>query len=208
MLFFWLPLTYASSICSNPSEIVQKTLDIFQEKLQQEDCVSTMKTLRTTNSMNIEGLNIEDISPLSEAKNLRVLLMANNKISDLSALQSLSLRWLDVSNNPISDLDPISNMHNLETLWASSLQLSSIDALKDMKKLQYLSVENNQIVDIAGIRSIKKLKFLGLSQNAIKDFRSLSEHQNLEYMTVKGNPIVFCPKKGLLANICNKEKNK
>ena len=149
MLFFWLSLTHASSICSNPSEILQKTLVIFQEKLQQEDCTSMMKVLRTTNSMSIEGVEIEDISPLSEAKNLRVLLMANNKVSDISALRGLSLRWLDISNNPISDLDPISKLDKLETLWASSLQVSSIDALQNLKRLQYLSVEDNQIVDIA-----------------------------------------------------------
>lgn len=195
-------------MCSEPSDILQKTLLILQEKLQQKNCMDTMEVLKKTNSINIENLKIQDISPLVEAKNLRVLLMSNNQIEDISALKGLSLRWLDISNNPITDLLPISDMDNLEALWASSMKISSIAALHNMKKLHYLSVENNQIEDISVIAKIKTIKFLGLSKNKIKDFRVLSDHQNLQFMTVKENPVVFCPKKGLLANICNKEKNK
>jgi|GEM_PF-3700319 len=208
MWFLGLSLTYAASICSTSSESIEKTLQILQERLQKKDCDSTMEMIRTMNSLNIENSEIEDIFPLQEAKKLRVLLMANNNIVDLSPLQHISLRWLDISENPISDLSPLSNMHELETLWGTSMAVIRLEPLEKLQKLRYLSVENNQIEDISVIPKIKNLKFLGLSRNAIKDFRMLSGHRNLQFMTLKENPVIYCPEKGLLSNICNQEKNK
>ena len=206
MLFLWVSLTQADTFCTDTSESVQKTLQIIQEKLDQTDCDLAMNLLRKTNSLNLTSTGISDVHPLQEAKNLRVLLLGENDIIDLSPISALSLRWLDISKNPISDLSPLSNMHSLETIWASHMKVSRVEALREMENLRYISLEHNFIEDISPLKAIKTLEFLGVAHNEIKDFQVLGAHSSLRFLSLKGNPVVRCPEKRSWSNICQKER--
>jgi Leucine-rich repeat (LRR) protein len=206
VLFLWVSLTQAENFCDEDSKSIQKTLKVIQEKLGQTDCLLTMNVLHETNSLNLSLSGISDIRPLRAAKKLRVLLLGENEITDLSPISDLSLRWLDISKNPISDLSPLSSMHSLETIWASYMKVSKIDALREMKNLQYISLEHNEIKDISPLNTIKTLEFLGVAQNEIEDFEVLGTHTSLRFLSLKGNPVVRCPEKRAWSNICQKER--
>ena len=206
MLLWFFSMVQASPLCTDVSVELQKTLRVLQEKVKAEDCISTMKAIRSVNSLNLSQVGISNIQPLYEAKKLRVLIISHNQIEDIYPLSDLPLRWLDISYNPLADISSIATMKELETLWASYMQLRDISPLQHLKKIRYISLEYNKIEDLSAFRTVKTLEFLGIAQNEIKDFRLLESNTNLRFFSLKGNPIEYCPeKKGVLRNICQKE---
>ena len=208
MFLLWSPLTLASNWCDNSSDSIRHTMQVIQEKLSLPDCSSTMAKLPTLNSLDLSKSKLSDIRPLKEAKKIRVLLLNNNLITDLSPIRDLSLRWLDISYNPIFELESLSGIHTLETLWASFMDVKDIGALKGMKNLKYVSLEHNSIRDVSVFSSIKTVEFLGLAQNEIEDFHDLGKHPTLKFISIMGNPVRRCPIKGKWANICKKERER
>ena len=208
MFLLWSSLTLASNWCDNSSDSIRHTMQVIQKKLSLPDCSSTLAKLPTLNSLDISKSELSDIRPLREAKKMRVLLMNNNLITDLSPIRDLSLRWLDISYNPIFELESLSGIHTLETLWASFMDVKDIGALKGMKNLKYISLEHNSIRDVSVFSSIKTVEFLGLAQNEIEDFHDLGKHPTLKFISIKGNPVRRCPIKGKWANICKKERER
>ena len=183
-------------------------MTVIQNKIKAHDCLSALEKISTLNSLDISKSDISDIRPLKDAKKLRVLLMNHNLITDLSPIDSLSLRWLDISYNPIFDLASLSKMHTLETLWASFMDVKDISPLRGMKNLKYVSLEHNSIQDVSVFSSIKSVEFLGLAQNEIEDFYDLGKHPTLKFISIKGNPVRRCPIKGVWSNICKKERER
>ena len=208
MFLLWSSLTLASNWCMDSSDSIRHTMKVVQEKLKLNDCPSVLTKIPTLNSLDISKADISDIRPLQDAKNLRVLLMNNNMITDLSPIRNLSLRWLDISYNPIFELEPLADVHSLETLWASFMDVKYITPLKGMKNLKYVSLEHNSIRDVSVFSSIKTVEFLGLAQNEIEDFYDLGKHPTLKFISIKGNPVRRCPTRGVWANICKKERER
>ena len=208
MFLLWSSLTLASNWCDDSSDSIRHTMNVIQEKLKLDDCTAVLAKIPTLNSLDISKAEISDIRPLQEAKKMRVLLMNNNMITDLSAIRTLSLRWLDISYNPIFDLAPLSKMHSLETLWASFMDVKYVTPLQGMNNLKYVSLEHNSIRDISVFSTIKTVEFLGLAQNEIEDFHDLGKHPTLKFISIQGNPVRRCPTKGLWSNICKKERER
>jgi Leucine-rich repeat (LRR) protein len=60
---------------------------------------------------------VSDLSPLSELKNLRYLLLSNTQVSDLSPLAELkNLYYLQLGGTQVSDLSPLVELKNLTHL--------------------------------------------------------------------------------------------
>lgn len=208
MFLLWSSLTLASNWCDDSSDSIRHTMQVIQEKLKVDSCVSALEKIPTLNSLDISKSEISNIMPLREAKKMRVLLMNHNLITDLSPIQALSLRWLDISYNPIFDLESLSGIRTLETLWASFMDVKDITPLRGMDNLKYVSLEHNSIRDVSVFSSIKTVEFLGLAQNEIEDFHDLGKHPTLKFISIKGNPVRRCPTKGVWSNICKKERER
>ena len=206
MLVFLLNLTRAEEICSHSGESVQKSIEIFQEFVKAENCEDTINKLREVNTLNLRKKEIQDLSPLVYAKKLRVLLLAQNQIADLSPIADLRIRWLDISHNPIEDLSPLSEMNSLETLWASHMKVKDVSPLQKLNRLRYVSLDANQLQDVRVLSELHHIEFLGLSQNEIEDFRVFKTHKNM-FVLVKGNPVVHCPEKGSWVKLCREEQD-
>jgi Leucine-rich repeat (LRR) protein len=68
-----------------------------------------------TETMDLSGNRITDLSPLWGLTAIRDLNLADNRICDIDALSSLHrLRSIDLSNNPINDLSPLFELGVLE----------------------------------------------------------------------------------------------
>lgn len=183
-------------------------MTIIQEKLKLNSCEEVEAALLKLNSLDISISKISDIRPLQDAKKLRVLIMHDNIITDVSPIAKLPIRWLNISDNPIFDISPLSRMHTLETLWGARMDVSDIGSLSRMKNLKYVSLEQNSIRDVSVFSSIKTVEFLGLAKNEIEDFYDLGTHPTLKFLSLKGNPVRRCPTKGVWSNICEKERER
>ena len=111
------------------------------------------KLLSEIQTLNLWGNDIEDISILSECKNIEILSLSLNKISNLSPLKNcLNLRELYLRKNNISSLNQIDNLinlTNLKILWLDENPISSLENYKDyiIKKLPQIIKLDNEIID-------------------------------------------------------------
>ncbi|MBS5793803.1 MAG: S-layer homology domain-containing protein [Clostridiales bacterium] len=85
-------------------------------------------------------INLEDLN-LGGYSNGRI-----GNINNLSPIRDLTnLRVLDVIGNPIKDLEPIENLVNLEKLSLSATDVSALNHISKLNKLTFLSIHDTKI---------------------------------------------------------------
>ena len=110
------------------------------------------------NDLDLDSLNITDISLLKDLKNLRSLKLIDNQISDLSPLKGLkNLTSLAFSGNQVSDLSPLKGLANLNCLDLNGNQVSNLSPLKGLKNLASLYFFGNQVSDLSPLEGLKFL---------------------------------------------------
>jgi len=124
-----------------------------------------------------------DISPLAGLTKLESLQMGGVVIDDLSAVSNMkNLISLTVFNGEQAlDLTPLAQLTNLEALTLRNNQIVDISALSGLVKLRYLDLEGNQISDVTPLARLTVLNRLFLSGNPISDYSALTAvRANLE----------------------------
>ena len=118
--------------------------------------ISALAGMRKLTGLNLWGCrNIEDVTPLANLTNLRILLLAMSKVSDIRPLSGLmQLDFLELQGNQIVDISPLSSLTNLTGL----------------------DLEGNQIVDFSPLQHLVNLNLLWIHDNLGTDFTPL---QNL-----------------------------
>ena len=84
-------------------------------------------------NLNLNGLNITDLTGLEYAT---------------------SLQHLSLDNNSITDISPLTNLTSLKTLSLNGNKVTDISPLKDMSLLEDLSLEGNKIADISPLNEM------------------------------------------------------
>ena len=165
-------------------------LDLSNKDLTNMDIVP-IRHMRNIEVLNLSGNQISDLSPLSGLKGLKKLSLQDNKrITDLTPLKNLTnLTMLSLYFNPITDLTALSNMTKLEVLSLREHQINDITPLKNLVNLVDLSLEECQLSDIAPLSGLKKMRELNLISNQIIDITPLSGLANLKKLYVRKNQI-------------------
>jgi Leucine-rich repeat (LRR) protein len=162
--------------------------------------------------LNISNNTITYLGGLSQFKNLKTLVAANNKftrIEDLCKIRTLT--DLDISGNAVKslrgieqlkqlqtldlsfcgivqDMNAISSMKNLVSLRIAANNLNSIKDLLELRELKILYLQGNRITTIAGIEKLVNLEELNLRDNSINDYSPLYTMKNLKVVYVDGMP--------------------
>lgn len=113
--------------------------------------------------------------------------LTNDDIRDLYKMKNLKILWL--GDNQISDISVLENLVNLEELILCQNQISDISPLKKLTNLKYLDLWGNQISDISSLEELKKLKHLELYANLISDISVLENLTSLESLYLISNPV-------------------
>ena len=140
---------------------------------------------------DVFGSDIQDLSGLEFAINLKELHLAHNKISDVSPLKSLKkLIVLDLHNNfRISDASPLSELTNLTHLSLWGNLVSDVSPLGALTNLIYLSLENNGVSDVSPLKDLTNLIGLDLETNRISDLSPLKDVTKLTFLDFDSNEI-------------------
>lgn len=141
--------------------------------------------------LNLSGMGLQNISALSNCKNLQHLDLSGNNITDLSPLMDLPmLKWLNISNNYISDLRPLMGMSSIRFLNASGNYIGSTVPLGNMTGLTELHLSDNSIYDFSGIKKLRSLQTLGLANTNLTNEALLSvmELTGLTSLNIENNP--------------------
>ena len=96
--------------------------------------------------LNLTGANITDISPITGFKNLQIVKLGSNAITNIYTFDWMdcsTVTYLDLSGNGLTDAASLANFRNLETLVLTNNQLSNINGLILLKNLKFLYIEQN-----------------------------------------------------------------
>ncbi|MCM1467984.1 MAG: protein phosphatase 1 regulatory subunit 42, partial [Alistipes sp.] len=149
------------------------------------DGVLTTDEVEDLDFLNPNDKGIENIQGIQYFKNLKILLLSDNNISDISALSGMPLTILDLRDNNISDISALSGMP-LEHLYLRGNNISDISALTGMS-LSSLDLGYNNISDLSALTGMS-LTSLSLDHNDIMDISVLSG-MLLEHLNLNGNNI-------------------
>ena len=157
------------------------------------DMVTSGQIPANVTHLYLDSNKINDISPISELTNLRMLYLNWNPfdgdITPLSKLTNLTELSISGSQTPIRDLSPISGLTNLEVLNVSNHSISSIAPLRGMINLRYLWIAGNQISDISLLAGLRNLNNLGIGGNQISDLSPLSSMTGMFSLNLSNNQI-------------------
>jgi len=105
----------------------------------------------------------EDLRPISQYPDIRVLDISNNTFSDVatSYIHCPRLRKLDLSNNAVVTLEHVSKMRSLEELYVNGTNIddAAIERISKLPNLLYLDVHNTPLTD-KSVDSFAKMPYL------------------------------------------------
>ena len=119
----------------------------------------------------ITGTTREDNYPINnlELRNITDLNLDNLNIVDLTGMEyAENLENLSLNHNSVSNLSPLSGLHHLKTLSLDGNKVTDLNPLKDMTSLKTLSLKENAIADISPLSGIiRSLTSLNLEDQRI-----------------------------------------
>ncbi len=191
---FILPILVA---CAQPasadSPFPDKNLEAaIREVLKHEPKVQlTDEKLLDIYFLEAPGKEIKDLTGLEKCKNLALIKLTKNKITDLKPLKDLAnLQSLDLAQNEIKDLSPLSGLKMLQYVELSGNKIERIDALNDLTALNALYLGNNQIKDISPLAALHACELRLLP--SMKDVSGLpKDGKNLIAVATVGNGLHF-----------------
>lgn len=96
--------------------------------------------------LNVEHMDIGNISVLKDCLQLQKLILNNNMLDDLSPISDCkALEYLALRNTLVNDLSTISGLSNLKYLDLWGTRVTDLHDIYQLKKLTYLCVKNTEI---------------------------------------------------------------
>ncbi|XP_055380703.1 uncharacterized protein LOC129611539 [Condylostylus longicornis] len=147
--------------------------------------------------LDLYNNQIEKILNLDGFKNLTVLLLGKNRITDISGISSLrkTLRVLDLHGNRITNIsNKINDLHELKSLNLAGNQIEQIhqNDFEGLINLKELNLKRNKIKRVHGFHHLVNLERLWLCHNDLQkvdDMFSVAKATNLQEVTVENNPV-------------------
>ena len=177
------------------------------------DASITVEEMATLERLYANGMGIMDLTGIASAKNLTVLNIRDNPLSDLSPLTRLvKLREILFRDTEVADLSPLSGLRDLEMIDASETRITSLAPLAGLKNLQKLDTVHSDITDLSPLaeltnltrlrlydckatdlsplKGLTKLKWFGLTHtDNISDLSPLSGLTDLEHLALSDTEI-------------------
>jgi internalin A len=123
-------------------------------------------------------------------------------LSDVSGLQYFTkINSFNITFNNIKTLPDLSNLKDLQYIFAAYNQLTSIGELKSFTKLIELHVNNNKLDKLPEFSSSKSLNNLYCYDNRLKMLPDLNNLTNLIYLVAGNNPLETNYDYGILPNL-------
>lgn len=133
--------------------------------------ISFVAGLRQLEVLDLSSNDISDLAPLAELLSLRTLILSKNrKITSLAPLKGLKkLVILQLRRTAVTDLTPLKDMKELGILWLSDTPVSDISALEHTTALWGLELSDTNVSDLTPLKSLP-LKHLSAQNTKVTDF--------------------------------------
>ena len=143
--------------------------------------------------------NIQDITPVKELVKLESLTLRSNPITNLIPLANLTnLTYINLASVKLSDITPLANLTKLKQAWLMHMQIQDITPLANLTQLIRLNLASNQIADVSPLANLTRLEELYIDRNQVVDVSPLANLTQLTDLTIINNPITdYSPLLGL-----------
>jgi hypothetical protein len=133
---------------------------------------------------------MHEIKGLEELRDLKVLKLQGNEISEIANLEPLiDIKRLDLEDNKITLIKGLKLLTNLKELNLSHNNITEIKNLEQLTHLNHLDLSHNNITEIKNLEQLTHLNHLDLSHNNITEIKNLEKLSNLKLLDLEGNII-------------------
>lgn len=193
-----------------------EVLNLKNEQNKSEESIrdiSALKYFKNLKVLDISLNNISDISPVAVMKKLEAFysMNGNSSITDFSPLAGLTA-MLDLSilhgeNINDSNIGFIKDMTLMEMIWISDApDLTDISIVASFKNLRRLNVNNTGVSDMSPVKGLVTLMEMDLSGSKISDVSPLKDLTNLKKLLLEGCPIKeYSPLKDIYPHLEEKD---
>lgn len=140
-------------------------------------------------ALSISKTGVSDISALSNAGELQMLLAAECGISDISAVKCKKMKYLNFDRNSISDISVLKDMPDLWLVRMSDNDISDLSPLAEHDDLDTAIFNGNHISDLAPLGKCPHLTTLQACGNEIETLEGLAGHTTLVELYVNDNEL-------------------
>ena len=158
-------------------------------KLSPPDLVYDVE-LRSLTGLTAAYLDLTNLTGLSYASGLQVLVLDGNQIADFSPIRNLrNLQELRAYGNPPEGLWYFTNLTQLTTLDVGRCGLSDLSLLSTLTNLTVLYADDNFLTHCSGLESMKQLNEFYASGNQISDLSAMTGATGLVRLLLPDNQI-------------------
>ena len=144
----------------------------------------TVEEMAKLTRLDVPNRDIQDLTGLQFATNLRLLNLNDNQVSDLSPIAGLiNLRDLWLHDNLLSDISPVRSLTNLTRLEFDESTVSDISPVRGLTNLTYLEFDHTLVSDISVVRGLTNLNHLEFHDTLVSDLSPVAGLINLELLT-------------------------
>jgi len=163
----------------------------IREALQKPNGPLTEQDLLSLTNLDASRRNVKRIDGLEAARNLEVLDLQINLLTNFSLPSTLTnLEVLDVSANGMTRFSMPNALANLAVLVLADNGLTNLTLPAGLTQLNSLILENNQLSSFSELSNLPSLMTLDLSFNMFTNFSLPSGLTNLNTFLMEGNPLV------------------
>lgn len=202
----------------NLEERVKEVLELKEEEeIRRGDIVDIV-------SFDANELGIGDLTGMEYFRDLELLSLSGNRISNISVLKSLDkLKTLDLSSNSINTFKVNGAFDSLETLNLNGNTIPSLELSNSLNNLKTLDVRNNVLSKIEITNSLNEtesflfsncyteefiasdsfanLVYIDGSSNKLTNIKAISDITNLKTIDFASNKVIELPDFGQMSNL-------
>lgn len=162
----WVALPYPAdcTVAISDAKLKQYLIDAYDTdkdgKLSKDETLAVLK-------IEAAGKGIASFTGMEYFKNIQVLDLSDNDLTELDILTLGELRTLNVSNNALTSLD-VSKCVLLETLNASNNELTEVNGISSCKELTEIDLSNNKLTALTAY-FMSKLVRIDVSHNELSN---------------------------------------
>ncbi|GAB4526806.1 MAG: hypothetical protein Tsb0020_44480 [Haliangiales bacterium] len=178
-----------------PQGLIRETVARLRNK---EPAALSESDYRAITQLDLEGLEISDLTPLAVLTELEELVLSFTDVESIAPLSQLSkLAWLALAQTKVSDLGPIQHLHHmrslslaetlvvnlgplqgltqLESLNLRGVPADNIEPIAHLTQLSSLSLASTKVTNLSPLRHLDALRSLSLVNMALSDLRPLAK---------------------------------
>lgn len=184
----------------SPLEAMRKlyALDLSDNKIADSGALFANNIYKDMKILYLANNHISDISSLNLLPNLTNLNLSGNEVTDINSLAGLKrLTFLTLDHNKINDISALSGLSSIRTLrldyQKGGNKIESIAALAGMKAMVELYITANSVTELDALDDMNSLVKLFADDNAIYSYAGITLLKSLSYVRLENNELTTMP---------------